>query len=104
MSETNASSNNSENTAELKVCLQTGQQTPHELFRSQLKGEKTFASDLPDLEKGDNDFHHPIQSLAGTSPQPAPKTEYSPVQFDGPYDPDNPSNWSRKYKCFITSY
>ncbi|KAI0281088.1 MFS polyamine transporter [Russula brevipes] len=39
-----------------------------------------------------------------TSPLPAPESEADSniVTWDGPNDPTNPRNWSRKYKWFIT--
>jgi hypothetical protein len=38
------------------------------------------------------------------SPSPAPESEADSniVTWDGPNDPTNPRNWSRKYKWFIT--
>ena len=102
MSETNASSDSTEKTVELKVGLQAGQHGIDGLSRSRLETQKVHLSNASDSGKGKDDFHSFTGNGGIEAHQPAPETNANPIKFDGLDDPGNPANWPRRYKCFMT--
>jgi MFS transporter, DHA1 family, multidrug resistance protein len=69
--------------------------------------EREITMDELHFEKygGDDINEPPGKAPSGEPhPQPPPEPESDPnvVTWDGPNDPANPQNWSRKYKWIIT--
>ncbi|THH06667.1 hypothetical protein EW146_g9542 [Bondarzewia mesenterica] len=68
--------------------------------------EEEIERDEAHIEKyGGNDPEEPPVKLPPGSPQPPPPKEIvdpNLVTWDGPNDPQNPQNWSHRYKWFIT--
>ncbi|KAI0644022.1 MFS polyamine transporter [Trametes meyenii] len=64
-----------------------------ELHREELRAE----------EYGGDDPLEPLPKEAGIIPvSPEEKEDPNKVSWDGPDDPENPQNWSRAYKWFLT--
>ena len=65
-----------------------------EISRDELRFEKYGGDDIEDP---------PLKTPLGESPPPPEPTEDpNLVTWDGPNDLENPQNWSRNYKWFIT--
>jgi DHA1 family multidrug resistance protein-like MFS transporter len=66
-----------------------------EIIRDELRFEKYGGDDVEDP---------PLKTPLGETPPPsyAPNEDPNLVTWDGPNDLENPQNWSRKYKWFIT--
>jgi MFS transporter, DHA1 family, multidrug resistance protein len=66
-----------------------------EIVRDELRFEKYGGDDVEDP---------PLKTPLGETPPPsyAPNENPDLVTWDGPNDLENPQNWSRRYKWFIT--